>query len=178
MRILAVSLLLAVGACSSHYMPRHPGRVAVIIRDGQPAYVRDGTTYEHGMLGGGLQEAVAGNAAAEAVASEYHTRMMTGFGAIVVGALGMATGLGMLSYNEFNDPHNANVRTPALVMAAGGVLFTLGAGYSICADPYRWDAINIFNDSEPLGPLPPGASAALQLPGDASATKGSLRMRE
>ena len=45
------------------------------------------------------------------------------------------------------DSNNQSVAAPMLVLAGGFVLMMAGALYAASAEPYRWDAINIFNDS-------------------------------
>jgi hypothetical protein len=60
--------------------------------------------------------------------------------------------------------------TPGLVALGGLILTFAGAGYAASAEPYRLDAINIFNDAPAPTLVPPGL--------DASLPKQSLRMRE
>lgn len=88
MRTIAL-ILIAVTGCSSSYMPQSRGRVAVTMRSGAPAYVRDGRVYEHGVLGGGLVDAVQGHPAAMKAANAYHDHM-------TYGLLGMLGGLGAM----------------------------------------------------------------------------------
>src|SRR6476661_956884 len=96
MRIL---VLLALAACSSQYMPRTPGRVAVTTRNGQQVYVRDGMVHEAGMFGDGLRDAVAGNPAAERAAIEHHDRLVNGFIGMLGGALVISAGATWLVYD-------------------------------------------------------------------------------
>jgi hypothetical protein len=47
-----------------------------------------------------------------------------------------------------------------------------GLFYSVSAEPYRWDAINRFNDTEPVYPAGPPGYSASRLP------QQSLKMRD
>src|ERR1700733_11032137 len=59
MQARSIVAMLALAGCSSQYLPRSRGHVAVSIQDGKVVYVRDGGSYPHGMFGGGLVDAVA-----------------------------------------------------------------------------------------------------------------------
>nr|HEX4313265.1 hypothetical protein [Kofleriaceae bacterium] len=145
---MAIAATVGSAACSSMYMPQTPGRVAVILQDGKQAYVRDGQIYPNGMLGGGLVDAVAGNPTAERAAQTYHAKMQSGFTFVL---LGVIAELGGLSYATAevttNDGRVNNNFAGGMAIALGGIVATLiGAGYLSSAEPYRWDAINLFND--------------------------------
>jgi len=165
--VLVITLL----GCSSNYMPLSRGRVAVTMRGGKQVYVRDGQMYEHGLLGGGLQEAVAGNPAAEAAAGEYRSRMKTGLLTMLLGTAGMIGGTVYASTSLVrNESSDLDLQLALGAMLAGTVLMLVGSGYLASAEPYRWDAINIFNDGGTEMPSgPPGWNASRQ--------KLSLRMR-
>lgn len=171
----ALALIALSAGCSSSYMPQSRGKVAVIMSDGKPAYVRDGKVYDHGLLGGGLVEVVHGNPAAERAANEYHDRMTTG----LVGLLGgTACSIGAMLYAAHDVSRNPDDDHPraekALYVALGcTIIMIVGGGYLATAEPYRWDAINIFNDA-PAPPPMPGT------PGYAgwSAQKTSMKMRD
>ncbi len=175
----ALSALIACIGCSSHYIPRAPGRVSVIIEDGKPVYVRDGMQYEHGMLGGGLVRAVAGNPSAVAAATAYHDHIRDGLVEILVGTgamLGGAVWAGVEAANNSNGQlQGRDIALPMTAMLGGMVLMLVGAGTAAAAEPYRWDAINMFNDGSAPMPAPtlgpPGYSASRL---DA---KASLHMR-
>jgi hypothetical protein len=155
MRMLAVVALLA--ACSSHYIPRSHGRVGVVMQGGSWGYARDGEVYPHGFLGSGLQEAVRGNPAAEADAAEYHARQRDGFIAGMIGAICVPVSVGYLAANS--ESSNDNAGAIGVGAALGCTALMLGGMfYTISAEPYRWDAINRFNDTEPQQPVqgPPG----------------------
>lgn len=150
---LRLALLVCVFAsgCSGRYMPRSQGRVAVTIVSGTQVYVRDGRTYPHGILGGGLIEAVAGNPAAQASAREYRSRMINGLVAIGLGTVcSLAVPVYMLT-RDFDAETGPTRRDAAIVgIAELGCLAVMfvGAGYAISAEPLRWDAINLFNDQD------------------------------
>jgi hypothetical protein len=182
MRTIALTLI-AVTGCSSSYMPQSRGRVAVTMRGGAPAYVRDGRVYEHGMLGGGLVDAVQGNPSAMEAANEYHDRMkygligmLGGLGAMLGGTLYAASHIDPL--DESNDDLDGDAQLGLGVALLGTVLMIVGGMYLATAEPYRWDAINMFNDAPPpLPPLPgaPGWSASRT---GMTTTKQSLKMRD
>lgn len=144
------------------------------MQDGKPVYVRDGQFFEHGMLGGGLQRAVAGNPAAEAAALEYHDRMRDGLVEMLVGTAAMCGGVAWAAGTAASDQTgHPDVTAPLLVALGGMVLMFVGTGNLASAEPYRWDAINIFNDGAQLSPQlgPPGWSASRV------EAKASLHMR-
>jgi hypothetical protein len=174
--LLALAALVS-GGCSSHYMPRSHGRVAVTMVDGKPMYVRDGNMYEHGMLGGGLVQAVAGNRAAESAALEYHDHMRDGLLEMLLGTAAMFGGLTYAAVQAADNPDHPKVdAAPIIVGLAGMVIMLYGASELASAEPYRWDAINLFNDGNeatPPGPTlgPPGYGATAQ-------AKATLHMRD
>ena len=116
-------------------------------------------------------------------ASEYTDRMKFG----LLGVLGgMVCSIGGVVYaatqtetNNDGGPAELTGRGQAGLYVALGcmVVMIAGAGYLGTAEPYRWDAINIFNDAPPPLPMPtPGAP----VPGWSASTKPapSLNMRE
>ena len=175
MRTIAISTLLAVSACSSNYIPQQRGRVAVIMKTGQPAYVRDGRVYEHGLLGGGLEEVVAGHPAATVAANEYTDRLKWGLVGMLLGSAAMIGGMtyAISEAEPFDEDNNDDSERGAYIALGGAIVMIVGAFYLASAEPYRWDAINIFNDSPP----PPA-----QLPGTPgygfSAKRETMKMRE
>ena len=175
----AVALAAALTACTSSYVPQSRGRVGMILQGGAQAYVRDGRIYPHGFLGGGLLRAVAGNPAAERAAREYHDRQRTGLLVGLGGMLCSAIAAGaMLSdlpaANAPVDDHAPDVPTAAWV-AAGCLIASMGGvGYILTAEPYRYDAINIFNDTTPAwSPGGPGQYGAIS-----QRAAPTLRMRD
>jgi hypothetical protein len=150
MRILAVVSLASLAACSSHYIPRSRGRVAMIMQGGAPAYVRDGEVHPHGFFGGGLQEAVRGNPGAEADAAEYHDRMRDGFIAAILGSVCLPVSVGYLAATSIEQKPDDGTTMIGVGAAIGCTALMFGGlFYSVSAEPYRWDAINRFNDTEP-----------------------------
>jgi hypothetical protein len=179
MRTLALSLAVAVTACSSSYTPQSRGRVSVMMQSGQHAYVRDGKTYEHGFLGGGLVDVVQGNPAAERAANEYHDRMTWG----AIGVLGgMLCSLGGLGYaisqiddNGTGSNDNSRARTGLYVALGCTVVMMIGTVYLASAEPYRWDAINLFNDAPPPLYMPGQPGWRAEVTGQ---PQQSLKMRD
>ena len=143
---IVVTALLTTTACSTGYVPRMPGRVSVTMDSGKYQYTRDGVRYDHGLLGGGLEDAVRGNPQAEEAASEYHSRVRDGLLITILGAAGMivgtAYGVSQLE-GENSDAGEKMLGVSLLSM----VVMLGGAFYAASAEPYRWDAINIFNDA-------------------------------
>lgn len=173
MRMVAVVALLA--ACSSHYIPRSRGRVGIVMQGGAPAYVRDGEVHPHGFFGAGLQEAVAGNPAAERDAAEYHDRMRDGFIATIVGSVCLPVSVGYLAAASINEQPSSGMTANQQIAIGAALGCTAlmfgGLFWAVSAEPYRWDAINRFNDVElPQGP--PGFAEAQPLPHE------SLKMRD
>ena len=174
MRTIALTTVLALTACSSNYIPQQRGRVAVIMQTGGQAYVRDGQVIEHGLFGGGLSEAVQGNPAAMAAANEYQDRIKYG----LLGVFGgLACGVGGIAYAvakaEPSDGNELNSRSEAGLWVSLGclVVMVVGTGYLASAEPYRWDAINIFNDTPPPMQLPGAPGYGFRPP------QQSLKMR-
>lgn len=158
-RALALTAVLLASACGTNYVPQSPGRVFVTMDGGTWSYVRDGHTYGHGFLGSGLREAVRGNPRAEAAAAEYHDRQRDGLLATLIGGVcaGGALGWAMADAVGNEGDSTKSVQTKLIVaLACTGVMMG-GTFYIASAEPYRWDAINIFNDSPP--PPPPGMYA-------------------
>lgn len=157
-RSLGLSVAVLCTACSSSYTPQSRGRVSIMMEGGSLVYVRDGKTYPHGFLGGGLEDAVRGNPAAESAADEYTSRLTLGFVGILggLGCMVGATGFAASKIDEDDDDAAKN----ALFFALGcSVLTIVATGYLATAEPYRWDAINLFNDAPPPTPMygPPPA---------------------
>ena len=168
-RITALAAVATLAACSTNYTPRSPGRVFVTMDGGQPTYVRDGVSHRHGFLGSGLQRAVRGNIAAEAAADEYHDRLRDGLLVMLLGGTCATTALVWgVSDASGSETNHDRAATKMLVALGCSVLMMGGAFYTASAEPYRWDAINIFNDSGPpvypgYGP-PPGYSESSARP--------------
>ncbi len=173
MRIVAAALAVCV-ACSSHYIPRSRGRVAITVVDGRQVYIRDGRMYPIGLLGGGLADAVAGNPAAVAAAHQYHDRLRDGVVQVLLGTAAFVGGFTYAAVEAANQsPNSTRVDGVPLAIAAVGLAVMLwGTGSLATADPLRWDAINIFNDAADVAPPgPPGYAAT-------TPATSPLRMRD
>ena len=164
---LAASLVLAAPACSSQYIPQARGRVSLMMQGGAPVYVRDGQVIKHGFLGSGLERAVRGNPAAERAAREYRERMRDGL-LVSTASLVCMVASGAAAAHDLDEQHgevdsnvDADVPTAAWVALGCFGLMMGGLGYVISAEPYRYDAINIFNDTTPSWtPAAPGQYSA------------------
>ena len=169
----------ALPACSSSYIPQARGRVSMMLMNGSFAYVRDGRVYPHGFLGSGLVKAVRGNAAAERAAREYHDRqrdgLLVGAGGLVCSVLSTAAMAHDLSGQQAADGSADEFPSTGWLALGCLVAGLAGLGYIATAEPYRYDAINIFNDTTPAWtPAAPGAYA----PYGGAAAAPSLRMRD
>ncbi len=152
--LLAATLLVAiVPACSTGYVPRRPGHIAVTMESGRYQYTRDGVRHDHGFLGGGLEDAVRGNPQAEAAAAEYTGRIRNGLLLSLLGLTGMIVGTTYGIDRAVADDDDTAQKMLAVSLISMGAMF-VGVFYAASAEPYRWDAINIFNDAPPP---PPGA---------------------
>lgn len=184
---LTVVVALVTGACSSSYMPRARNHVAIVMRGGAQAYVRDGKTFSAGLLGGGLADAVAGDPQAVAAANEFSSRLKTGLLVTLGGLACSIVSAGLAARKLDNDPYGEGNQgaPPELWISLGCLVASFGGlGYMVTAEPYRWDAINIYNDnadartSTPIYPAgPPGGFGLLPAPPFAK-KKMSLKMRD
>ena len=174
MRLATLALVAQLLACSSDYMPRRPNHVAVVIQTGKPVYVRDGRTIEPG-LGGGLVEAVQGNPTAVAAAEEFRSRQVTGLLAMLLGAAGTVGGIVWGGALAANDRPNNQLAVPLALVVGGLVAMMVGTCYLATAQPYQWDAINIYNDGAVERPTfgPPGPPPGY----NSTSARESLRMR-
>jgi hypothetical protein len=158
--------IIALVGCSSNYMPLARGHVAITMQDGQLTYVRDGRSYAHGMLGSGLVDAVRGVPAAEQAAHEYHDRIKDAVIGVLVGAGCMVAGTVMLTRDLAIDSGNTGREEVEAVAVLGCSVLMLGSSlYAVTAEPYRWDAINLFNDryAQPPSFAPPYAAEAARI---------------
>jgi hypothetical protein len=178
MRALSLVVAAAVlgAGCSSHYMPRALGRVAVMVQAGQPVYVRDGQVIPQGFAGANLESAVAGNPAAMAAARHFHEGWRDAIIEVVVGGLLMGGGIGALEYEAFAASNTSNRAVVAGASAAvvGMCLMLYGGFEAQDAQTYQWDAINIFNDGGAPGPALPVTPGAWS---SNDAARATLQMR-
>src|ERR1041385_5528929 len=85
--LCTATLTTTLAACpSTEWVGRDPRKVYQTMQDGQRGYTRGGV-FHNDVFGGGLEEAVAGNPAAERAAETFHDRMIGGFIATMVGAV-------------------------------------------------------------------------------------------
>jgi len=171
---------LSLVACSSQYMPRTPNHVGVMLQNGKPVYVRDGRTFDPG-LGGGLVEAVQGDPRAVAAAEEFRSRQVDGLTTMLLGTAGFVGGLAWgtaLAASDQTRP-GSSFTVPVALLVGGLVAMLAGTFYLASAQPYQWDAINIYNDDATSNFAPP-AGAPFGPPGYTSSNEpnSSLRMRD
>jgi hypothetical protein len=161
---LALCLVTAAGdlGCATHYQPRMSPRISVAMSGGMPEYTRDGQVFEHGLAGGGLVDAVAGDPEATEAAETYNNRMIGGLVSDGIALACVGAGIGLTanraSRNEGIDPLAGAAITCGLAGAVVALVLIASA------QPYQWDAINLYNDHVdarmmPYWPVrpPPGA---------------------
>jgi hypothetical protein len=146
-RVAAVlSCAVTTQACSTHYVPQPGPRLSVIIDGGQIAYARDGKKFNHGFFGGGLVKAVEDDPEAREAAETYRGRNVGGFVSTLVGELCLIGGLVTLAANLDSQKRSTNdLALGAIACGVAGVI--TGAVFFATAQPYQWDAINIYNDN-------------------------------
>jgi hypothetical protein len=153
-RHLVLAALLASG-CSSSYTPRAGRRLSIVLSGGQIAYVRDGRMIEHGILGGGLVDAVEGVPQAEEAARIYHRRTVGGFLVGIGGILCSSLAFGRAVSVAEGDHDASTELTVSLGCFAASMA---GFAYMGSGAPYLYDAINIYNDSVDAPTGPPGSA--------------------
>lgn len=136
--------LLFIASCSTSYTPLRSSRIQLVLRNGNPAYLRDGHTIGHGWFGGGLVRAVQGVPAAEEAARTHRSRVIIGFTTLLL-SVGCST---IAATYVQDEPDIAGTAMLACLGASVGSVWILASGA-----PYQLDAINIFNDSVPDGPV-------------------------
>tara|TARA_R110002096_G_scaffold435826_2_gene663519 strand:- start:34473 stop:35018 length:546 start_codon:yes stop_codon:yes gene_type:complete len=142
---------LAASACSTGYVPKRNGKLAVVMQGGQVGYERDGRFHSHGVFGGGLVDAVRGVPAAESAAEAHQSRTAWGFVSTIGGMVCSSVAFGYAIEESENRSSSSNAGLLALGCLGASAL---GLGLIISAVPYRFDAVNIFNDSvQPTGPV-------------------------
>ncbi len=157
MAAAALTLVALVG-CSSAYTPRPGRRLSVLMQGGKVVYVRDGQRFDHGAFGSGLQKAVRGVPQAEAAAGEYHERSVNGVIALSLSLVAIIVGAGRMGYH-LSQEHNPDYIDVGLLVG-GFVAYGYGLHQIATAQPYLYDAINIYNDSvEGFVPRPPPGGA-------------------
>jgi hypothetical protein len=133
----------------------------MIQQNGNPAYVRDGRVYEGGAFGGDIVEAVRGNPEAEAHARAYKNGMLGGFLATLAGGVSAVAGVTLFAVGSVNEDlggnRNETQRTTGGLLLLGGLgAYVTGLVLMLNAQPRQFDAINVYNDGLPMGPVPYG----------------------
>lgn len=146
-RVAAVlSCVVTTQACSTHYVPQPGPRLSVIMDGGQVAYARDGKKFNNGFFGGGLVKAVEDDPEAREAAETYRGRNVGGFVSTLVGELCLIGGLVTFAANA--DSQNTSTNYLAVGAVACGLAGVItGSVLFLTAQPYQWDAINIYNDN-------------------------------
>ncbi len=129
-------------------------------------YERNGRFHSHGLLGGGLVDAVRGVPAAESAAKTHRSRSGWGLVSIVGGLVCSTAALSYAIGESYEEEGSGSDQAAIVSLACLGVTM-VGTGLVISAVPYRFDAVNIFNDSvQPTGPvyLPGQAPPVVQQP--------------
>jgi hypothetical protein len=172
-RWLCAGALALVSSCSTQYTPEPSPRISVVMVGGMPAYQKNGETISHGFAGSGLVEAVEDDPEALDAAETYHGRSVGGLIAVLGG---LACGIGGVAVIASDDSGGASDERTAI----GGAALVCMLGATIAglvlistAQPYQWDAINIYNDNVerrrrrywyPAYPPPPRPATALPPP--------------
>ncbi len=151
---VGAGVVLAAGlcvGCATSYAPRPGPRVAMVIRGGNPAFVRDGKTYEGGVFGGGLVEAVHGNPEAEAHARAYRNLNIGGVCALLGGGVSAISGIVLTAGADHRDgTHDSTQRAAGEALLIGGLAaYITGFVLILNAPPHVFDAVNVFNDGLP-----------------------------
>jgi len=160
-----MGLALALAGCSSSYQPARSPRVATVMEGGSFTLVRDGKRYPVGIFGGGIEDAVEGNAEAEEHARAYRNLTVAGLSTSVLG-LGMEIGgLVLTANNSGFGGDSANGPAGAALVFSGLAAVVVGSVLMASAQPHLWDAVNTYNDGidgpwrpspRPPPALPPG----------------------
>jgi len=148
---LMLAVLLALTGCSTHYQPRTGPRLSVVMEGGSLSYQRNGETISHGFFGGGLVDAVEDDPEAREAAETYRGRNVAGFVAYTAGFVCFLGGSAWaLSCDTSNGDTVVNSERGAIFFAAIACLLAgsiAGSVLFLSAQPYQWDAINIYNDN-------------------------------
>jgi hypothetical protein len=169
MGVVSVAVLCG---CSTSYAPRPGPRVAVAMQGGSLTYLREGKAYHGGAFGGDIDDAVRGNALAEAHANAYRAKMIGGFAATMGGIASAVAGAVIYGNSENGSgQRDTAAQTAGITLGLGGIAaYVTGLVLMATAQPDLWDAINLYNDSvydpgippRPYGPYapPPGGPHA------------------
>ena len=133
-----------VAGCSTHYVPHSPGRLSIVMQGGNIAYQRDGQTFSYGFAGGGLVDAVEGDPEATEAAETFAGRNVGGFVATLLGSACLIGGVTLLAVDQPPSSQRQVLGGGALLCGLAGIDHRDRAG--LTAQPYQFDAINIYND--------------------------------
>jgi hypothetical protein len=141
---LAIGVVALVLGCSTQYTPEPSPRIHVVMVGGMPAYEKNGETHSHGFAGSGLVDAVEDDPEALEAAETYHGRTVGGVIAMIGGLVCGIAGIVVIA-SDNTDEQKTTIGTATLVCMLGGSV--AGVVLISSAQPYQWDAINIYNDN-------------------------------
>jgi hypothetical protein len=150
-RLLAAAALLPSLACAgTTYMPRADGRISFTSSGSNVYLTKNGRRLESSIES--LDQAVAGNPAAEEHARQRGRELRTGLALDVGGLVAGFAGLFVLAPSRNADGTMTDVSAGRGVvggaLVVGGLAAIFGAAsYISSAQAHQWDAINIYNDS-------------------------------
>ncbi|MBI5609864.1 MAG: hypothetical protein HY902_13410 [Deltaproteobacteria bacterium] len=162
LQLAAWLALVAVSgpACSSAYTPRRSAALKLLMENGQPTLLKNGSYTPMGMFGGGLVEAVAEHPQALEYAEAYRDGTVWGFGTAIAGAVVMGLSpLALAADGNANNrgPSDQAVNTTLAVAGVGLIAYCVGLAMVVDAQPHMFDAINRYNDAVEEGWRPPAA---------------------
>lgn len=158
---MVVALFLFLEGCSSSYQPARSPRIATLMEGGTYTLVRDGKRYPVGMFGGGLEDAVEGNAEAEEHAHAFRNLLIAGTATTVLGLGSEIGGLVITADNSGFGGDSGRGAAGAALVFSGAVAVVVGLVLTASAQPHLWDAVNAYNDGVegswrvPPPPVPP-----------------------
>lgn len=162
---LGLTTAALLSGCSTQYVPRSPTRVSVVMQGGGLAYQRGSHVY-HDFLGSGLVDAVSSDPEAKQAAETYFHRNVGGLIATGVGFGCLVGGVAALAVNQPPSSERQALAGGALICALAGEI--TGLVLLSTAQPYQFDALNIYNDHAeerllaPRYPYPPPAYPPLR----------------
>ncbi len=144
-RDVALGLVTAVlvAGCSTHYIPRSPGRVSIVMQGGSIAYQRGDHVYKD-FLGSGLVDAVGDDPQAKDAAETFFDRNVGGLVATGVGVACLVGGVTVLAVDQPPSSGRQTLGIGALLCGLAGEI--TGLVLLTTAQPYQFDALNIYND--------------------------------
>jgi hypothetical protein len=111
-------------------------------------FVRDGQVYEQGFFGGGLADAVRGVPAAERAADDFTGRRKSGTFVAVGGLVCGVVALGFMGgHAAAEGDHSDAMLAEGIIAGACLIGSYIGLWRIASAEPYKYDAINLFNDA-------------------------------